>query len=317
MPSTVESLLAAARLEWAGVVPWSETIPTSDAGIYIVSRGRDQDAVVPPLNPAPISDDALAGWIERRPELRLDRERPTVAQLRYRLNEIWLPDEGVLYIGMASSLASRVEAYYITPLGARRPHAGGHFLKTLDDVSKFYVHFARSVDPAASEGLLLGAFCRSVSRNTLDSLLDPDHPFPFANLEWPQGTRKRHGITGGREPKRVGSRVSSRPSKRVKPPTEPIGNGSFRTQRVTEKDLEAGRIRIPRATKEVLPGEDGELEIHLRGTTVRVRYRSRRGPDRERSGVLVFGSESEALRRLVVVDEVLEVSVSVGSVHLD
>lgn len=33
---------------------------------------------------------------------------------------------------------------------------------------------------------------------TKAQLVDPDHPFPFANLEWPPGVRKRHGITGAR-----------------------------------------------------------------------------------------------------------------------
>lgn len=48
---------------------------------------------------------------------------------------------------------------------------------------------------------MLEAFCADVSPDTRHALHDPEHPFPFANLEWPAGTRKRHGITGGREPK--------------------------------------------------------------------------------------------------------------------
>jgi hypothetical protein len=45
---------------------------------------------------------------------------------------------------------------------------------------------------------MLGAFCRSVSEVTREALLDPAHPFPYANLEWPRGTPKAHGITGAR-----------------------------------------------------------------------------------------------------------------------
>lgn len=45
---------------------------------------------------------------------------------------------------------------------------------------------------------MLRAFVDAVSDVTRTVLADPDHPFPFANLEWPAGTRKAHGVTGWR-----------------------------------------------------------------------------------------------------------------------
>lgn len=49
-----------------------------------------------------------------------------------RLATFWLPDEVVLYIGLAgASVRKRVRQYYRTPLGDKRPHAGGWWLKTL------------------------------------------------------------------------------------------------------------------------------------------------------------------------------------------
>jgi hypothetical protein len=41
----------------------------------------------------------------------------------------WLPDEAIVYIGMASSLATRVGDYYATPDRGATIHAGGYFLK--------------------------------------------------------------------------------------------------------------------------------------------------------------------------------------------
>jgi hypothetical protein len=109
----------------------------------------------------------------------------------------WLSDEVILYIGLAgTSLRSRVRQYYCTPLGARRPHAGGDFLKTLSNADDLHVHWASTDNPSWAEGRMLEAFCRSVSEHARAQLFDPEHPFPFANLEWPAGTRKRHGLTG-------------------------------------------------------------------------------------------------------------------------
>jgi hypothetical protein len=47
---------------------------------------------------------------------------------------------------------------------------------------------------------MLAKFCGAVSERTRSQILDAEHPFPYANLEWPRGIRKRHGITGAREP---------------------------------------------------------------------------------------------------------------------
>jgi len=37
-------------------------------------------------------------------------------------------------------------------------------------------------------------FIRNVSNESKQQLFDSEHPFPFANLEFPKGTRKRHGL---------------------------------------------------------------------------------------------------------------------------
>jgi hypothetical protein len=107
-------------------------------------------------------------------------------------------------------VSKRVGQYYRTPLGARKPHAGGWFLKLLTCPDDLTVHFAESDDPDIPESSMLGAFCNEVSDESRRALIDPDHPFPFANLEWPRGVRKRHGIVGAK----------AKSATRVKPPNK-------------------------------------------------------------------------------------------------
>ena len=79
-----------------------------------------------------------------------------------------------------------------------------------------------------------------------------------------------------------------------------------RTQRVTQADLAAGRIRLPREAKRFFPSERGSVEVVLRGERLTGRYDPRTGPDRERSAVLIL--EKHALGELVQPDEVLDVA---------
>jgi hypothetical protein len=194
MPTTVSHLLEVAGLQLAGVVPWSTPLPTNAPGVYIVSLSPDPNQNARVQSIAPIDRGAVQRWIARVPDLELDGSSPAVADLANHLSEFWLPDESTLYIGKASSLRNRVRGYYKTPLGDRRPHAGGHWIKTLMILSETFVYFAESTDPENVERLLMLAFLSGVSPATRFSLRDPCHPFPFANLEFPQGPRKAHAI---------------------------------------------------------------------------------------------------------------------------
>ena len=154
-------------------------------------------------SPSLLSHAGDIGLARVRPELRLDGYRPTAEQLRRRLAAFWLPDEVVLYLGLAgTSVGMRIAQYYSTPLGARSPHAGGHWLKTLSNLDQLFVHFASATDPTAAERAMVNAFCRGVSERTKAQLHDPDRALPFANLEWPGTGRKRHGVTGFKAPRR-------------------------------------------------------------------------------------------------------------------
>lgn len=150
-----------------------------------------------------------------RPELTVDGSRGTPASLAERVAEFWRPDENILYVGLAgTSLASRVGAYYKTKLGHRSPHAGGWFLKLLDNLAALHVHYATADDPDLAENLMLSAFVAGVSADTRSGLRDPDHPFPFANLEWPKAVRKNHGIRGATGSPSTSAPVSSPTSSR-------------------------------------------------------------------------------------------------------
>jgi hypothetical protein len=119
-------------------------------------------------------------------------------QLRDRLNQFWLSDESILYIGQTESskgIKGRVSQYYRTELGERRPHAGGHLLKTLSILNQLFVHYFPDNTPILTEENLLRTFVKHVSKQTLTNLWDKNLPLPFANLELEKGNIKNHGIS--------------------------------------------------------------------------------------------------------------------------
>lgn len=132
-----------------------------------------------------------------------DNPNPTVEEIVDRLSKFWLPDESILYIGQTTrqTLKARVNQYYKTCLGHPRPHAGGHWIKTLSILDKTFVHYADCDNPKSTEDALISHFVSGISSDTKKLLFDSEHPFPFANLEFPKGNRKKHGITGSRLPR--------------------------------------------------------------------------------------------------------------------
>lgn len=320
MPSTVFEIFAAARLESEGVVRWRAPVPQAAKGVNVVAVTDALDTTDDALVDCPISTEALAELLEVRPELALDSKRPDVAALGERLSAFWLPDEVVIYIGLAgTSLARRIDQYYRTRLGARSPHAGGWFLKSLSVLPELWVHYSSCAEPEGCEDAMLAAFSAGVSEEAAASLHDRDRPIPFANLEWPKRRYKKHGIRGAKEARVKGrGHTRARRATVAQPhlPARSSAGEETRTQRVTESDIRAGRIRIPSGpTKRLLPKERGVVEVELRGERFRARWDPRYGPDRERSGVL--GVSHARLARLLRPDEVLSASLAGGVVRLD
>jgi hypothetical protein len=196
MPTTVSQLFHSAEITRTGMVKWGERVPSRATGVYIVSLSANPNLNDGLLDKAPISIAAIRLWISRVPNIELDELRnPEPEALAMRLSRFWLPDENIVYIGMTEKeLGGRVRGYYTTELGDRRPHAGGHWIKTLLNLKALYVHFAECPMSKKIESGLIRTFMNGVSETTRLGLFDPEHPFPFANLEYPQGTRKNHRI---------------------------------------------------------------------------------------------------------------------------
>jgi hypothetical protein len=89
-----------------------------------------------------------------------------------------------------------VRQYYRTPLGAKRPHAGGWWLKTLTVLDELWVYWAATPDYAAAEKAMLRAFTHAVSSETRSTLLDNQSVMPFANLRGWNDRIKAHRISG-------------------------------------------------------------------------------------------------------------------------
>jgi hypothetical protein len=363
MPSTVADIFAAAGAQPAGVVAWGEppSPPRQSAaaatGIYVVALTDQLDSLTGWRAQAPISAAAVDELrAVRRNELRIDGAlEPTRDALVARLAAFWFPDEVVLYIGLAGprksrpaagELAKRVMEYYGTALGARGPHAGGWPLKTLSCLDELCVHYAYCGDVNRAEDRCIARFAAQVSPTTRERLRDPVRVMPFANLEFPKGNAKAHGIRGARAPRaprqpirslrladgeslsEEAARLAADPadlaeSRRVRentdavaapwPADEPIAD--HRSQNVTANDIAVGQVRIPMgATKRLLPRNRQDIAVVLRGRELSCRWDPRYGV-KERSGVIRVGKA--AATALLAEGDVLMVSVREGAVHLD
>jgi hypothetical protein len=186
------ALLRRAGLRAAGPVRWGEPSPTRPPGIYVVELPR-------PLTVAPLDPAIIARWRRRVPAITVDGRPATASSLADRLTSFWIQSATVLYIGQASrSVRARVGDYYTTPLGDRRPHAGGHWIKTLDCLSDCLVWSAATGDYDAAERELLDGFALTVPAADRRALHDPWLVLPFANLQDGRRVRKQHGIGGAK-----------------------------------------------------------------------------------------------------------------------
>jgi transcription elongation factor GreA len=196
-PLGAAELLRSVGLLADGPTAWGTPVRSGGPGVYVVELPS------PPPS-APIDFAAIGRWLELVPGLTLDGTRPTGRELAARLHRFWLPDQPVLYVGMSkASIGSRVGAYYRTPLGDSRPHAGGYWLKTLSGLERLRVWWAETDASEEYEDALLEAFATAVPAELAAALHDPAIVLPFANLQTAYGERKGHGIRGAllaREP---------------------------------------------------------------------------------------------------------------------
>jgi hypothetical protein len=222
--SPAARLIRTVGLSPRGPAAWG-TAPTSALpGVYVI-----QTAV--PYEAASLDLDAVQAWIDRVPTLLLDSQRPTAEALAERIGEFWIPNERVVYIGLAgTNLRSRVRGFFRTPLGDPRPHAGGHWLKTLNGLGTCSIWWAETDEPDRYESELLDAFAthaRSSATGRAAMLV-----LPFANRQTAFGVRKPHGISGSTLPRQPGS------NRRIVPTT--VGTSSQERTGPSERSSRAG-----------------------------------------------------------------------------
>jgi hypothetical protein len=196
MPTSPNQLLRQVGCAITGSVRWETKPESREQGVYIVSLHADPDKKAG-LPEASISEATVAAWIERVESLTLDGGRPEPIALMQRLARYWLPDEAIVYIGKATLLRKRLGQYYSTPLGDRGPHAGGHWIKTLTNLTSLTVHYAELdnvADPEAVEKQMLRIFSQAVSRQTRAAHPQQNLTIPFANLEIKGDGRRKHRI---------------------------------------------------------------------------------------------------------------------------
>jgi hypothetical protein len=290
----------------------------ASSGVYIVALSPSADAVERVCRDAPINAAALDELSAVCPELTLDgTQHPTREQLGERIGAYWLPDETVLYVGLAGQpLRTRVRQYYKTPLGAVKPHRGGWWLKTLSVLADLHVHFAATADFKDAEEQMLRTFAANVSEESRNRLPADEPVMPFANLRDGDWRRRNHGIAGATT-RTTAQSTPTAPFEPVPPepsaPRRAIGapptaTPQHRSQNLTGTDIEVGQVRIPRgATKTVLPSERIDVAVVLRGRELGpCRWDPRYGPP-ERSGVIRVGKS--AARELLTAGDVLAVTV--------
>ncbi|WP_171013052.1 hypothetical protein [Microbacterium sp. 2FI] len=205
MPTTVQALFDYVSVQRGGAVRWGAAVPELRPGVYVVSTSEDP-ADGSGLSTAPVQPGQVEHLLQARPELTVDKSRPSSTQLADRLRAMWPAGESVVYIGKATTgVAARVQQYYSTKIGARSPHAGGWPVKMLD-TRLLWVHFGATTQSGDIENKMVDVFEAGVPAEVRASLVDPTMPLPFANLEYPDHRRRKaHGIGGAKATRRAPS----------------------------------------------------------------------------------------------------------------
>ena len=189
---TAPALLRSVGLLADGPAVWGRPFAASGPGVFVIELPS------PPAT-APIELTRVGKWIEQIPTLRLDggSTAPSSRAVVARMASFWIPSATVLYVGSsATSIAARVGAIEATPLGERRPHSGGHWLKVLRGMERARVWWARTDASEEYEDALFAAFAEAVPAADRERLHDTDVVLPFANLRSTAGDRKGHGLSG-------------------------------------------------------------------------------------------------------------------------
>lgn len=179
-------------------VRWGTVPKSAEAGVYAISLSADPSAHDAMLDAAPLDPKRITKWLSRVPALTLDgAANPTAHAVASALQQFWMPDENIVYIGKATSLKGRLRQFLGHVLGDRAPHAGGHWLKTLSASTPLHIHAATCAtvrEAEVAESRLMSEFMKQVSLRSRAHLRDCSLAIPFANREYPKGCRKQNRI---------------------------------------------------------------------------------------------------------------------------
>ena len=295
--TSVSDLFSFADVPYAGVVSWGDAVPLVEAGVYVVSTsGNSGERDGPP--DCPLNLGAIDLLLDARPRATIDSRTATPGDLAARLQAMWPSGEPVVYIGLAgTNTRHRVNQFYRTTLGARAPHAGGWPVKVLDSTS-LWIHYGPTADAAQAEAAMIKRFAKGVPHTVARELIDPTAPLPFANLTFPGGRRKSHGLRGFTLPRSSGNseRDAPQPDRKAvsgfrEASDQPVFTASMAryTQNITESDIDKGQLRVPRASKSIFPPSKARIEIEMDGNSYTASWDPRTDGSFERSGVIRVG----------------------------
>lgn len=201
MPTTINQLTSNFNLPEVNKVKWNERIPIEKEGVYIVSLSDNPDCNNGIIKEIPISETIIKKWIKKVNGFELDKIKTFDSKkIIERLSQFWLPDENIIYIGKApvrsngKGIGNRVNEFYKTDYGKKRPHAGGHWIKSLTILKDTYVYYTTTLNSGEIEINLLNYFCENISDSTKKILRDKELTLPFGNLELKKGQIKKHGL---------------------------------------------------------------------------------------------------------------------------
>lgn len=315
MPISICELFATAEVKPAGVVRWGTPVPSHAPGIYSLSWSADPAATTvskPNYIPLPT---AYAHLLSERQDLSVDGIPATPNLLAERLRRFWIPNEPILYIGKAgTSLRTRVRQYYSTKLGDRSPHAGGWWLKTLDELDQLHIHFALCADVTEREQQMLATFAGAIDPVHRTQLFDSERVAPFANVETSNRLNKRHGLlhykdNSGSVHEEAEKQTTDRQDSSLPDEITDVfeATTAIRTQPVTDKDRTRSYLRIPSASKHAFPEAPARIKVVLDGIQSEAAWR----PNGTRSGTISVGVDY--MRRLRERGEHLTIQVHNGA----
>lgn len=209
MPTTVENLFDHFGLTLHGQTRWGQRIRFKKCGFYVVALSDKFDQSTCSNKPE-LNNEEIVKWINvinsGGKSIIIDKVVADLASIRNRLEQLWLPDETILYIGKAGpnkrrTVEKRLHEYFDTKFGSKKWHAGGHWLnslKNLDSLNIYYTSY-QDLDIDVIEEQMISYFMQNVSETTKKALHDPDNCYPFANKEVHFKTlnmkiRKNHGF---------------------------------------------------------------------------------------------------------------------------